>query len=375
MYVCLCARYAGSCIKLAVDDAQAIYEEVFSRGKELRLLALHALQKMLFPTLNGTNGLKQMRSDEQKSHTYLLVNTLSSPRTECVLFPESTYNMVSVPAMGYCVHTFTPTLPISSPYATLVASEGGYTMENVYIRVKVRANGTVASVFHKGLQRECLAEGEVGNRFVMFEDIPLYWDAWDVEVYHMQTRRDVSTSTAQGTPSGTITRATEGKSVMVAVECTFTLSSKATIRQIIRLSALASYVEFDTTIDWHESHRMLKVEFPLAVHSPQATFEVQYGHIARNTHYNTTHDIAKFEVCAQRWADLSEYGFGVALLNDCKYGYSVQRNVLALSLLRSPKKPDKEADMGTHHLRYALFPHAGSSTLYMILSIVGETVF
>lgn len=102
------------------------------------------------------------------------------------------------------------------------------------------------------------------------------------------------------------------------------------------------------------------IRFPFSIHSLSASYEIQFGHVQRPTHYNTTWDLAKFEVCAQKWADLSEYGFGVALLNDCKYGYATKDNIMRLSLLRSPKQPDPTADMGSHRIRYALYPHEGT---------------
>jgi alpha-mannosidase len=106
----------------------------------------------------------------------------------------------------------------------------------------------------------------------------------------------------------------------------------------------------------------LKVAFPVAVHAPAARFEIQFGHLARPTHANTPFEQARFEVCAQRWADLSEAGYGVALLNDCKYGYDVRGHTLRLSLLRAPTAPDPLCDRGRHRFTYALLPHGGDLT-------------
>lgn len=104
---------------------------------------------------------------------------------------------------------------------------------------------------------------------------------------------------------------------------------------------------------------MLKVAFPVDIRSPHATYEIQYGHLQRPTHTNTSWDLARFEVCAQKWADLSEPGYGVALLNDCKYGHDIHGNVMRLSLLRAPISPDPLADRGHQRFTYALLPHAG----------------
>ena len=116
------------------------------------------------------------------------------------------------------------------------------------------------------------------------------------------------------------------------------------------------------SVDWHETHKLLKVAFPLDVHTQAATHEIQFGHVQRPTHENTSWDRARFETCAHAWVDLSEDGFGVALLNDCKYGHDVSGNVLRLSLLRSPTWPDPLADRGHHSFAYALYPHAGPPT-------------
>uniref|UniRef100_A0AAX7UVJ3 alpha-mannosidase n=1 Tax=Astatotilapia calliptera TaxID=8154 RepID=A0AAX7UVJ3_ASTCA len=117
---------------------------------------------------------------------------------------------------------------------------------------------------------------------------------------------------------------------------------------------------FQFQVQWAESHKFLKVEFPVRVRSPNATYEIQFGHLQRPTHRNTSWDWAKFEVWGHKWADLSEHNFGVSLLNDCKYGYSVHKNTMTLSLLRAPKAPDATADMGIHHFTYAIMPHTRS---------------
>ena len=115
-------------------------------------------------------------------------------------------------------------------------------------------------------------------------------------------------------------------------------------------------------MDWHEERKLLKVAFPVDVHARRATYEIQYGHVERPTHENTSWDIARFEVCAHKWADLSETGYGVALINDCKYGYDIQGHVMRLSLLRAPLWPDPNADRGEHHFTYSLLPHPGPFT-------------
>ena len=147
------------------------------------------------------------------------------------------------------------------------------------------------------------------------------------------------------------------------VELDITISPKCSLTQRISLTAESPRLDFDAKVDWKEANQFLKVEFPLALRCDHATYEIQFGHLRRPTHFNTTWDFARFEVSAHRWADLSEPNFGVALLNDSKYGYACHGNVLRLSLLRSPKAPDAFADMGKHYFRYALYPHANGPQL------------
>ncbi|ORY35980.1 glycosyl hydrolases 38 [Rhizoclosmatium globosum] len=138
------------------------------------------------------------------------------------------------------------------------------------------------------------------------------------------------------------------------------LTELSWLEQRIIITAADGKIEFENKVDWRENRICLKVEFPLNVNCDYATYETQFGYIQRPTHYNTSWDLARFEVCGHRYADLSEYGFGVALLNDSKYGYSTKGGVMRMSLLRSPKAPDDTTDMEIHEFRFALYAHKGA---------------
>ena len=129
--------------------------------------------------------------------------------------------------------------------------------------------------------------------------------------------------------------------------------------QTVRLDAGADHLEFDTTLDWRDRRTLVKAVFPLASRSRYATYETMFGAVGRPTHANTDADLAMYEVPGHRWADLSEPGFGVSLLSDARYGFSVLGGQMALSLIRGPTIPDPAADIGEHRFRYALLPHAG----------------
>jgi alpha-mannosidase len=234
--------------------------------------------------------------------------------------------------------------------------DGDVVLENGRLRACLASSGRVTSLLEKRSGREALA-GD-GNVFELYEDPG---DAWDVEPQHLETRKECAPAVKY--------RVTEENPLRATVEFEHVIGAKSRLVQQVRLEAGARRLEFHTTLEWRENHKMLKVAFPVGVRAMHATYEMQFGCVARPTHYNTPYDLAMYEVPAHKWADLSEHGFGVALLNDCKYGYSTFGNTLRLSLLRSPKSPDPVADMGRHEFSYALFPHAGG---WQAAGVVGE---
>jgi alpha-mannosidase len=247
------------------------------------------------------------------------------------------------------------TLYEAAPYAAARAVEpddevrvDGLTLENVHLRVTLSPEGSVESVFHKATGREVLATP--GNRFELYDDLPNDFDAWDIDPYTLHTVRDAQPAESYEVVTATALRAE------IAFERPLGASSRA--RQVVRLDAGSERLEFHTEIDWHESHQLLKVCFPLAVRARNATYETPFGFTERPTHYSTSFDRARYEVPGHRFADLGEHGFGAALLSESKYGWSCHDGMLRLTLLRSPKSPDPEADMGRHEFAYALLPHA-----------------
>ena len=135
--------------------------------------------------------------------------------------------------------------------------------------------------------------------------------------------------------------------------------NQSTLTQQIILTAGSRRIDFVTQVDWHEEHKMLRTSFPLQIRVQQATCDIQFGTIRRPTHRNTSWDMARHEICAHKWVDLSQPDYGVTLMNDCKYGYYVEESLLDLNLLRSPTYPDPVADRTQHEFTYALYPHDG----------------
>jgi alpha-mannosidase len=236
---------------------------------------------------------------------------------------------------------------------------GGAVIENAHLRATLTAGGALASLVHRASGRETLAAP--GNRLELYEDRPVDWDAWDIDPFHLETRADCA-------PADGIAAATAA-TLRAEVAFERAVGERSRLRQVFRLDAGARRLEVHTTARWHEAHRLLKVAFPLAVHAEEATYETAFGVARRPTHLSTRHDLARYEVPGHRFADLSEHGFGVALLTDCKYGYSALAGTLRISLLRAPKQPDPDADMGEHRFAYAIVPHAGA---WQDAGVVGE---
>uniref|UniRef100_A0A5F4W1E1 Glycoside hydrolase family 38 central domain-containing protein n=1 Tax=Callithrix jacchus TaxID=9483 RepID=A0A5F4W1E1_CALJA len=329
----------GSCIQMVAEDAMRHYD-IRSCGNTL----LSNVATGLCAGEPGPEGL-------------LIVNTLPWKCTEVMALPKPggahSLALVTVPSMGYApvpAPTLTQPLLPQQPVFVVQETDGSVTLDNDITRVRLDPTGCLTSLVLVASGREAIAEGAVGNQFVLFNDVPLYWDVWDVMDYHLETRKPVL-----GQP-GTLSAGTEG-SLRGSTGFLRQNSPNSWLSQEVVLDVGCPYVRFHTEVRWHEAHKFLKVEFPARVWSSQAIYEIQFGHLQRPTHYNTSWDWARFEVWAHRWMDLSEHGFGLALLNNCKYGASVGGSILSLSLFRAPKAPDATTDMGRHEFTYVLIPH------------------
>jgi alpha-mannosidase len=205
-------------------------------------------------------------------------------------------------------------------------------------------------LFEKKSNFEALASGACGNQLQFFKDTPKDYDAWNIDPGTL----DVAPMTIEHADS---------VALLKTAEPTIRVSShwgKSKFVQTIGLSADGDEVNVDNQFDWLESHVLLKAAFALSATGPFATYEIPYGTIERPTTRNNSWEKAQFEVPAQRWADLGDGTHGFSLINESKFGYDAVGNLLRLTLLRSAKWPDPDADMGHHHFHYALYPHAGT---------------
>lgn len=226
----------------------------------------------------------------------------------------------------------------------------GSTIESPYYRIVLNELGQITSLFDKQANREVIPAGKAANVLQAFEDKPMNYDAWDIDIYYQEKPYDVQHPVKWEVLENGPYR------VVVEFEWKFLQS---TIKQQMIVYANRRRIDFKTEIDWNEHQVLLKAAFPVAVRTTKATYEIQFGNVERPTHWNTSWDYAKFETVAHKWVDLSQRDYGVSLLNDCKYGHDIKDNVIRITLLKSGIYPDPNADQGHHEFTYSLLPHAG----------------
>lgn len=315
----------GSSIKAVYDESKTQYEEMNRQVETIADSVLETLAEKV-----GERGI-------------LCYNPTSFERNAVIEQDGKTLYMEHIPPMGYCVAQ--PT----KPEKTMRVSTFG--MENEYLKVSFDEKGMITEIYDKKADRQVLKEGECGNVLTVFEDRPRKYQAWNVDIFYREKSWIVDDVTGFSVTCNTPER------VSVTITRTFL---RSVITQTISLDYNSPVVRFDTEVDWKESNLLLKAAFPVEVLSNRATYEIQYGVVERPTHWNTSWDIAKFEVCGQKWADLSEDGYGVSLLNDCKYGHDIKGNLMRLTLIKCGVEPNPVADQEHHSFSYALFPHTGS---------------
>ena len=356
---------AGSGIGVIYKDAQKDYDVVRYSTDEIAVKSLKTVDERVNTQGTGTpvvvyNPLGWERSGEVTVHVQApkgvsatgaqVVEVKPEAKTD---FADVKLHVLHVPALGYKVVWIGGKGAAERDEHPVSAKESGdsITLENDALRVTVnKQNGCIASLFEKKSNFEALASGACGNQLQFFKDNPKDYDAWNIDPGTL----DVAPTTIEHADS---------VELLKTAEPTIRVTShwgQSKFVQTIGLSADGDEVNVDNQFDWHESHILLKAAFALAASGPFATYEIPYGTIDRPTTRNNSWEKAQFEVPAMRWADLGDGQHGFSLINNTKYGYDAVGNLLRLTLLRSAKWPDPEADMGHHHFHYALYPHAGT---------------
>ncbi len=224
-------------------------------------------------------------------------------------------------------------------------------LETPFYSVAYGEDGRLTRIYDKENHREVLRG--CGNQLRIFEDRSSKFDAWDIDLFYIQKAPELARLT-----SCTLI---ENGPLCCVIRFVYTYGHSQITQDMI-LYSHSRRIDFVTKVSWYEEHKLLKAAFPVDVRSTRATFDIQCGHVERPTHYNTSWDYARFEVCAHKWMDLSDSSYGVSILNNCKYGCNIYGNEMQLTLLKSAKEPDYAADMGEHYFTYSLLPHSGNVT-------------
>jgi alpha-mannosidase len=222
-------------------------------------------------------------------------------------------------------------------------------VENRYYRIKLNEKGQIISIYDRQFKREIIPEAKKANLLQAFEDRPMRFNAWDIDIYYQEKEYPVDQLEQMKI---------EKLSDRIVVNFKWKFLD-STIWQQMLVYANQRRIDFKTEVDWQQEQILLKTAFPVDIRSTKATYEIQFGNVERNTHWNTSWDYAKFETVGHKWADLSERDYGVSLLNDCKYGYDIKDQTMRLSLIKSGVDPDPTADQGQHSFIYSLYPHGG----------------
>lgn len=317
----------GSSIPIVYEQTQKRYAELHARARELTALAMRALAARM-----GTAG----------EDGTLVLNPCAF-ETDAVL--ERDAGAVGVSLLPYELLWLGSER--ETPYKTEPLPRS--VLENTRIRVVFDRDGTVSEIFDKETNRSLLPEGGHGNVLTLYPDELTHWDIQKDYLKETGTRAVCTAQSAYQTESGQ------------CVDLTFSIGEHSTLHQTVWLMNGQKRVDFATEVEWNETYRMLRVAFETDVVSDRAACGIQFGHIDRPTHRNTSWDEAKFEVCAHKWVDMADASGGLALLSDCKYGYKIWDNVLDLCLLRSQNCPAEEGDRGFHRFTYAILPHEGGA--------------
>ena len=311
----------GSSIKEVYDDSDKMYEELFAKGTKL----LDEITKNISTQTKAGDVVFNMQP----------YNVNSDVEKDGKFYTQA------VPAYGFSV------AETKVEKSTVTVSEK--TLENAFYRVKFDDKYEIVSIYDKLNQREIVKPNAKANALIAYEDVSIEYDAWEIRDFYTEKAYPIdSLSKCEIVDFG----AKKG----FRIHRTFLDS---TIEQTVLLSDNVPRIDFVTNVDWKQEHLLVKAKFPVDVFAERATFDIQFGNLERPIYGNTSWDVAKFETCAHKYVDISENGYGVSLLNDCKYGHDVMNGELGLTLLRSPTWPYADADKGKHTFTYSLYAHSG----------------
>ncbi|MCL2043064.1 MAG: alpha-mannosidase [Treponema sp.] len=343
----------GTSIKEVYEDSNEQYEAVLKTGNEI----LHGKLANLTNNINTPAqslivfNLNGMECDAPVSFETSLKNPVVCSGEKDITAQhdgsgKAVFIAQGVPAKGWKSFSLKEGQTAAEAHSIKISAD---CMENIYFAIKLNSKGQFSSIYDKTANRELLPAGQCANVIMSYEDKPCGGDAWDINHFYTEQSWEIDqiesiSVTAHG-----------------LVYATLRIDRKylnSTITQYITMYAGIPRIDIGYDIDWKEKQILVKSLFPFDINTDEAAFDIQFGNVKRKIHQNTSWDAARFEVCMQKWLDVSEEGYGLSILNDCKYGVSIQDKIIGLTMLRSTTSPNPDADRERHVFSYSLYPHS-----------------
>ncbi len=357
----------GSSIKEVYQDSAAEFEELFSsteaelnlafteiaaqiEGQQKKLVIFNSLpwQRSGYIEFEG----RKIMVEEIPASGYKAYNIIESSEglmleAEIAAQKEEDFKQGQI---NYLTGRSKSKQPASADSRNLLKVEReNRQIENRYYKISLNKKGQIISIYDRQFKREIIPEAKKANLLQAFEDRPMRFNAWDIDIYYQEKEYIIDQLQEMKI---------EKYSDRIVVKLEWRFLDSVISQQMI-IYANQRRIDFKTEVDWQQEQILLKVAFPADVRSTKATYEIQFGNVERSTHWNTSWDYARFESVGHKWADLSERDYGISLLNNCKYGYDIKDQTVRLTLIKSGIYPDPTADQGQHSFSYSLYPHGG----------------
>lgn len=339
----------GSSINQVYKDAELVYSQCFAKIAEIEAeIETHFNQLenslMVFNSYHQPiSGYVEFESDESLQFT-------SEGQKLNAVRDQNRYKIEvnQLKPLAFTKIEFEQVAEVTSEIVTELVDSAN--IENEFYKVTINNIGQITSLYDKQLNRQLVKPGKLFNKLVSYEDRPLNWDAWDIDIYYDKRERIVDQANSK------LEVTTTEFETVVKVELAH---FNSTIIQQITIDNNNKRIDIKHDVDYRDDHRLLRVLFETDIRATDARFDIQSGNVKRPTHRNTSWDMQKFEVLGHKWADISNNSYGVSILNDCKYGYSAYDSTIGLTLIKAATYPDKTQDIGNHVYTYSIYPHSG----------------
>ncbi len=342
----------GSSISVVYEDSKEDYERVLKAGCEMAGEAQSALLSkinlkedsiVVFNT-TGFNRHDAVVCEIPCAEEFAIFDKNGNEIAYQKTFDGKIVFIADVPSKGYATYTVKKTTPSKFDFVNAKADKAS----TPFFDVEFNEEYNISKLIHKETGRSVAPEGETVGKVVAYQDRPHNHEAWDIKCYFDEVSWNLDFKEAELVELGAVR-------AVYKVDRTF---RNSTFTEYYCIYNDLQRIDVDYEADWHEDHVVLKADYPVDVNSTRATFDIQFGNIERSTTTNTTWEFAQFEESMHKWADLSDNGFGLSVINDCKYGCDVKNGHIRPTLFRCATRPNKIQDREHHSFSFSIYPHS-----------------